>query len=99
MAIFSSSERSKGKIEGEKDNPDNEGKRSDGDTHIGIAENPYRQANRGRQESIEERLVDIGDKENSHESKYTPLLRCGIVEVEVGGVYGMSWTPPLLSVC
>ena len=81
-----------GKIEGEKDNPDNEGKENDGDTHIGIAENPADEPIEA-DKNIEERLVDIGDKESSHESKYTPLLRCGIVEVEVGGVYSMSWTP------
>ena len=61
----------KGKVEGEKDNPDDEGKENDGDTHIGgaedLADEPVE-----TDEDVEKGLVDIGNKDSSHGSKYTP---------------------------
>ena len=60
--------------------------------HIGIAENLTDEPIEA-DENIEEGLVDIGDKESFPRLSIPHYFGAGSVEVEVGGVYSMSWTP------
>ncbi len=61
----------KGEVEGQENDTNNEGKENDGDAHIRVAKHLTDEPVE-TDEDVEKGLVDIGNKDSSHGSKYTP---------------------------